>query len=74
MVNSKANQVFTDRLRNYQYLIPKEIHSTKRFGTNTIERLNLTIRTHLKRFNRRTICFTESKIILKAILKIYFWA
>nr|WP_307462315.1 IS1 family transposase [Chryseobacterium sp. SORGH_AS_0447] len=50
------------------------MHSTKRFGTNTIERLNLTIRTHLKRFNRRTICFTESKIILKAILKIYFWA
>jgi insertion element IS1 protein InsB len=73
LINSKADKIFTDKLRNYQYLIPKEIHSTKRFGTNTIERINLNIRTHLKRFNRRTICFTKSKIILNAILKIYFW-
>lgn len=73
LINSKAEKIFTDKLKNYKYLIPQEIHSTKRFATNTIERINLNIRTHLKRFNRRTICFTKSRMILNAILKIYFW-
>ncbi|HMW09684.1 MAG TPA: transposase, partial [Bacteroidia bacterium] len=31
------------------------------------------LRTHLKRLNRRTICFTRSAIMLFACLKIYFW-
>ncbi|WP_449387859.1 IS1 family transposase [Chryseobacterium lineare] len=74
LINSQAEKICTDKLRNYQYLIPKEIHSSKRFGTNSIERMNLTIRTNLKRFNRRSICFSKSIIILNAILKIYFWA
>lgn len=73
LINTKATSIFTDKLRNYQYLIPKEIHQTKRFGTNSIERKNLSIRTHLKRFNRKTICFSKSNLILIAILKIYFW-
>jgi IS1 family transposase/transposase-like protein len=73
LINSKAEKIFTDKLRNYQYLIPKEIHQTKRFGTNSIERKNLSIRTHLKRLNRRTICFGKSILVLISILKIYFW-
>ena len=59
-----------DRFSEFQYLIRKEIHSTQRSG----ERFNLTIRIHLKRFNRRGICMIKNRIILKAILKIYFWA
>jgi insertion element IS1 protein InsB len=39
-------------------------HSVKRFGTNHIERKNLTLRTHLKRLNRRTICFSKSLVFL----------
>lgn len=73
LINSKPEKIFTDKLRNYQYLISKEIHHTKRFGTNSIERKNLTLRTHLKRLNRRTICFSKSITILNAVLKIYFW-
>ncbi|SEM89655.1 Transposase and inactivated derivatives, IS1 family [Chryseobacterium taichungense] len=73
LINSQAEKVYTDKLRNYQYLIPKEVHSTQRFGTNSIERMNLTIRTNLKRFNRRSICFSKSIIIVNAILRIYFW-
>uniref|UniRef100_UPI003898E482 IS1 family transposase n=1 Tax=Chryseobacterium formosus TaxID=1537363 RepID=UPI003898E482 len=64
---------YTYKLRNYQYLIPKEIHSTKRFETNGIERKNLNLRTHLKRLNRKTICFSRSTVVLSSILKIYFW-
>ncbi len=73
LLNAKAEKIFTDKLRNYQYLIPDKIHNTKRYSTNGIERKNLTIRTHLKRFCRRTICFSKSIKITTAILKIYFW-
>ena len=71
---SEAKKIFTDRLKNYRYLIDEKLHSVKRFGTNHIERKNLTLRIHLKRLNRRTICFSKSLLILVSILKIYFWS
>ena len=70
---SEAKKIFTDRLKNYRYLIDEELHFVKRFGTNHIERKNLTLRTHLKRLNGRTICFSKSLVIFIAVLKIYFW-
>jgi IS1 family transposase len=70
---SEAKEIFTDRLKNYLYLIEEKLHSVKRFGTNHIERKNLTLRTHLKILNRRTICFSKSLVIFTAVLKIYFW-
>ena len=70
---SEAKKIFTDRLKNYRYLIDEKLHSVKRYGTNHIERKNLTLRTHLKRLSRRTICFSRSLIILISVLKIYFW-
>ncbi len=74
LLNSNPEKIYTDKLRNYQYLIPREIHQTKRFRTNFIERKNLSIRIHLKRFNRKTICFSKSIPVLISILKIYFWS
>lgn len=74
LINSNPEKIYTDKLRNYQYLMPREIHETKRFGTNSIERNNLSIRIHLKRMNRKTICFSKSISILISILKIYFWS
>jgi len=73
LLNARAATIFTDQLKNYQYLIPKSIHNTKRYGTNGIERKNLTLRIHLKRLSRRTIGFSRSITILSAILKMYFW-
>ena len=70
---SNAKKIYTDRLKNYKYLIPKSIHRTTLYGTNHIERNNLTMRTHLKRLTRKTICFSRSLTILFAILRIYFW-
>lgn len=69
---SNPKKIFTDRLKNYRYLIDRKLHSVKRFGTNHIERKNLTLRTHLKRLNRRTI-FSKSLVVLISVLKIYFW-
>ena len=70
---SEAKYIFTDGLKNYNYLITKAIHKVKRYGTNHIERNNLTMRIHLKRLNRRTICFSKSVVVLNAVLRIYFW-
>lgn len=70
---AKAKHIFTDKLKQYKYLIDDKIHKTIRFGTNRIERKNLTLRTHIKRLNRRTICFSRNYNILYAVLKIYFW-
>ena len=73
LVLSNELKVFTDKLPNYKSLLPRSIHSTKYRGTNHIERKNLTLRTHLKRLSRRTICFSRSESMLSACLKIYFW-
>ena len=70
---SEAEKIITDKLKKYNFLINPEIHSTKFRGINHIERKNLTLRTHLKRLNRKTICFSKSMVILNAILRIYFW-
>ncbi|MFV0565723.1 MAG: IS1 family transposase [Flavobacteriaceae bacterium] len=71
---SNSKKIFTDKLPMYNYLIEDKIHSTKFRGINHIERNHLSLRTHLKRLNRRTICFSKSLVMLSAIIKIYFWS
>jgi insertion element IS1 protein InsB len=73
LILSNASKIHTDKLQQYGTLLPKAIHCTKRYGTNQIERKNLNLRTHLKRLNRRTICFSRSIAALSACLSIYFW-
>lgn len=65
--------IYTDGLVHYKSLIEPLIHKVKRFGTNRIERNNLSIRTHVKRLSRKTICFSRSFIVLMCVLRIYFW-
>lgn len=66
-------RIFTDRLNIYPSLIGKPIHVATAYRTNHIERLNLTLRTHLKRLSRKTICFSRSAVVLTAVMQIYFW-
>lgn len=68
-----AQCIYTDQLSHYRSIVPKSIHKVTPYGTNHIERKNLTLRTHLKRLSRRTICFSKSAVMLAACLKIYFW-
>jgi insertion element IS1 protein InsB len=70
---SGVKQIRTDRLTHYQRLIPKAIHRCGAYCINHIERKNLSIRTHLKRLSRKTICFNRSARMLESCLKIYFW-
>jgi IS1 family transposase len=70
---AEAKKINTDKLKQYRYLILKQMHSTRVRGTNSIERIHLNFRTHLKRLNRRSIAFSRSVIILFSVLKIYLW-
>ncbi|GAB5524237.1 MAG: hypothetical protein Roseis2KO_21090 [Roseivirga sp.] len=65
--------IHTDRLLAYKSLIPPEIHKVKARGINKIERYHLNLRTHIKRLNRRTICYTRKEDILSHLVKLYTW-
>jgi insertion element IS1 protein InsB len=73
LLASGVRKIRTDRLTHYQRLIPKAIHRCGAYCINHIERKNLSIRTHLKRLSRKTICFNRSARMLESCLKIYFW-
>ena len=70
---SETSQIRTDKCPLYPLLIPHEIHHVKQRGINYIERKNLTLRTHLKRLNRKTLGYSKSILVLNAVLRIYFW-
>jgi insertion element IS1 protein InsB len=70
---STPKNILTDRLTLYQRIIPKGLHRSGSYCINRIERKNLSIRTHLKRLSRRTICFSRSIVMLESCLKLYFW-
>ncbi len=67
------DRIYTDKLNIYPGLIPKHIHRTFQYCTNKIERNNLTLRTHIKRLTRKTLCFSKKQEYLEAHLRIYFW-
>lgn len=65
-------KIFSDKWKAYPALIPSEIHSTVRYKTNLIERMNLTIRNRVKRLARKSLSFSKSMKMLDATLKIFF--
>jgi insertion element IS1 protein InsB len=70
---SGVAKIRTDNLCIYRSLIPEKIRVHGAYCINHIERKNLSIRTHIKRLSRRTICFSRSLVMLESCLKIYFW-
>ena len=71
---SGVKRIYTDNLNIYRTLIPGSVHHCKAYCTNHIERKNRSIRTHLKRLSRRTICFSRSYSLLESCMRIYFWS
>ena len=69
----EPTRIYTDRLNIYPSMIPKTIHKQFQYCTNIIERNNLTLRTHIKRLSRKTICFSKNQKYIEAHLRIYFW-
>lgn len=65
-------KIITDKLPVYKKLVQPFTHDTRKYGNNHIERGNLTLRTHIKRLSRQTICFSRSLKMLKASILLYF--
>lgn len=74
LIKTYPKMIYTDKLRNYKHLIDSNIHSIRNRSTNHIERMNLTLRTHLKRLNRRTLAYSKCVIMLESIVRIYCWS
>ena len=70
---SQPQQICTDKLQNYYSLIPEAIHNTAKKAIQNLERMHLTLRTHIKRLNRKTLAFSKNTFMLDAVLKIYLW-
>ena len=64
-------KIITDKLNVYPNLIKPGRHDTNRYANNHIERANLTLRTHIKRLQRNTICFSKSLKMLQATILLY---
>jgi insertion element IS1 protein InsB len=62
---------FTDEWESYKKFIPETQHWISKKLTQGIERQNLNFRTHLKRLQRRTICFSKSEMMHDAVLRLY---
>ena len=64
-------KIVTDKLITYPNLVKPHNHDTTRYSNNRIERGNLTLRTHIKRLFRKTICFSKSQKMLEACVLLY---
>ena len=67
----RITRFYSDDWESYQKLIPSYRHWIGKMGTQRIERQNLNFRTHLKRLQRRTICFSKSLEMHNAVIKLY---
>jgi len=70
----QPKHIYSDKSNIYENLISKNIHKIYPRCTNYIERANLTLRMHIKRLSRKTICFTKSAIMLKNCVQLYYCA
>ncbi len=65
------NKYHTDSWQAYYNCIPKEKHIVGKKHTQNIERNNLTLRTNIKRLNRKTICFSKSIFMHDTVIGLY---
>ena len=71
LAECRITRFYSDDWESYQKLIPSYRHWIGKMGTQRIERQNLNFRTHLKRLQRRTICFSKSEEMHNAVIKLY---
>ncbi len=70
--NYPIDKYFTDNWSSYAKYLPEDKHFISKIETQRIERNNLTLRTRVKRFHRKTICFSKTSEMHENVLKIYF--
>ena len=62
---------YSDSWSSYSKYLPKDIHYIGKDKTWKIERKNLNFRTHLKRLNRKTICYSRNEEIHDNVIGMY---
>ena len=62
---------YTDDWRSYRKYIPLSKHIVGKADTWRIEKKNLNFRTHIKRLNRKTICFSKDEKIHDNVIGMY---
>lgn len=65
------HRICTDSWGTYSRCLPKDQHQVGKSETWRIERKNLTLRTHIKRLQRKTICFSKCQIMHEAVIGLY---
>jgi insertion element IS1 protein InsB len=71
LAGARIQRFHTDKWESYLKLLPEKKHTIGKEGTRNIERHNLNFRTHVKRLQRRTICFSKSVEMHDAVIKLY---
>ncbi len=71
LADSRVQRFHTDKWESYLKLLPEKKHAIGKEGTRNIERHNLNFRTHVKRLQRRTICFSKSVEMHDAVIRLY---
>jgi IS1 family transposase/transposase-like protein len=67
----QVQNFYTDDWQSYGKCLNPQQHYVGKSGTQGIERCNLNFRTHLKRLQRRTICFSRSPEMHEAVIRLY---
>ncbi|MCP4157853.1 MAG: IS1 family transposase [bacterium] len=67
----RITRYYTDDWQSYRKYIPPERHVIGKADTWRIERRNLNFRTHIKRLNRKTICFSRNEKIHDNVIGMY---
>ena len=68
---TSVHYFMTDAWLGYQSVLEPEKHIIGKQWTQRIERHNLNLRTHLKRLNRKTLCFSKSSEIHDKVIGWY---
>ena len=74
LASCQVRHFYTDDWQSYGKILPARRHHIGKDGTQRIERKNLNFRTHLKRMQRKTICFSKSLQMHQAVIKLYIHA
>ena len=61
----------TDGWGSYERHLPAELHEVGKRKTQKIERKHLRLRTRIKRFTRKTICFSKSELMHDLVIGMF---
>jgi insertion element IS1 protein InsB len=66
-----VTQFFTDAWGGYERILDPDMHEIGKRNTQQIERKHLTLRTRIKRFARKTICFSKSILMHDIVIGLF---